>query len=259
MRTINYLLRTAVIDKMTIPFTIRIALTQEPAFFADLFQRVRKDIDRDLTRIDDEFSPFKATSLLSQFRAGDLSLLESSARFAEVFTLAQAAQVETAGYFDPHFDGDYNPTGLVKGWAINRIFDQRLRPLLRTPEIVGVSLNGGGDIMTAIKATTDFRWGVGIANPLNDSEILGKYDLANNGIATSGLSRRGEHIRRQASSLQQVTIVDESLLFADIWATAGMAAGTKTLLNLAARHQLNGVLVDEQLGVVHFSKGVSQP
>ncbi len=88
--------------------------------------------------------------------------------------------------------------------------------------------------------------------------ILGQYELRNQAIATSGISRRGEHIKRMRSSLQQVTIVSDTLVFADTWATAGMAAGTEMLLKLIAKYQLTGVLVDARRGQLHFSEGSVQ-
>lgn len=258
MKTTSYPLKTAVIDKMTIPFTVRLALNDEAPELSQLFKELISEITADLTDVDETFSPFKSTSLVTQFRAGDGSPLLTSTAFAEVFSLAQIARQETDGYFDPFFDGNYNPTGLVKGWAINQIFDQRLRPLLADPAIVGVSLNGGGDIVVAIDEQTNFRWQVGIEDPFDDTMILGQYELRNQAIATSGISRRGEHIKRMRSSLQQVTIVSDTLVFADTWATAGMAAGTEMLLKLIAKYQLTGVLVDARRGQLHFSEGSVQ-
>lgn len=258
MQSTSYPLKTAVINKMTIPFTIRIALSHEMNGFNHFFSNLIRLIVQDLTTIDREFSPFRSESLLSHFRNGDLSPLETSDRFAEVFTLSQTAKNETAGFFNPFFDSGYNPTGLVKGWAINTIFDHRLRPLLADQEIVGVSFNGGGDIITAVNSTTNFRWTVGIEDPNDDKLILGKYDLTNQGIATSGLNRRGEHISRTPSTIKQVTIISDSLVFADVWATAGMAAGTGTFNQLINTYQLSGVYVDGLQGQVPFSRGEIQ-
>lgn len=255
MKTTSYPLKTTVINKMTIPFTVRIAMNHDTHEFNQLFQKLLPEITQDLIEVDETFSPFKSTSLIAKFRTGDNSPLWTSSTFAEVYSLAQNARQETDGYFNPFFDGNYNPTGLVKGWAINKIFDQHLRPLLADPDIVGVSLNGGGDIIVAIADQTDFRWQIGIEDPSDDTMILGQYELANQAVATSGVSRRGEHIKRNISSLQQVTIVSNTLVFADAWATAGMAAGTETFLKLIPKYQLSGVLVDGQLGQLNFSNG----
>ena len=165
------------------------------------------------------------------------------------------AQGITEGYFDPHFDGKFNPTGLVKGWAIEKIFDKELLPLLNQPEIVGVSLNGGGDIKTAVTNQNGFVWNVGIENPTNSNSIIGQYALTNNGIATSGISKRSEHIKRNPSSLKQATVISDSLTEADVWATAIMAAGTQQGFDLIRKNELSGVLLDSRLGEIVFQGG----
>ena len=82
MKTTSYLLKTAVIDKMTIPFTVRLALNDEAPEISQLFQELISEITADLTDVDETFSPFTSTSLVTQFRAGDRSPLLTSPAFA---------------------------------------------------------------------------------------------------------------------------------------------------------------------------------
>ncbi len=251
----NYQLLTNVINKMNVPFTIRIAVKKQTAEVKNIFNKIIQDTKLWLETIDTEFSPFKSDSLVTKFRNGNKEIILQSDRFGEVYSLSSLAKDETEGFFNPFFDGGYNPTGLVKGWAIEKIFNQKLLLLLRQAEIVGVSLNGGGDIQTAVDPKSDFQWFVGIENPQKAETIIGQYALKNSGIATSGLSKRGEHIKRVNSSIQQVTVVADSLTEADVWATAGMAAGTDKFLQLIAKNQLSGILVDKKIGEVLFERG----
>lgn len=249
-------LLTTVINSMNIPFTIKVAISYKAKKSNNnLFKLTYRKIFDDLDNIDKVFSPFKMQSLVSKFNHGDVAPLISSKDFQTVYALSSIARDKTENYFNPFFNNQYNPTGLVKGWAIEKIFIQRLYPLLNYKEVVGVSLNGGGDIQTAVKSESLFQWQVGIEDPNKEGWIIGQYSLTNNGIATSGVNKRGEHIKRANSKLQQVTIVDNYLTIADIWATAGMAAGTHTFLHFIKRYQLSGVLIDTALGPINFEKG----
>ncbi|MGF2385374.1 FAD:protein FMN transferase [Lentilactobacillus otakiensis] len=258
MQTTQYRLQTSVINQMTIPFSIRLALKDEVPGFQQIFQEITDATEKDLIHVDQNFSTFRPDSLVSKFREGDPRPLVGSESFATVYSLAEISKDQTEGYFDPYFNGKYDPTGLVKGWAIQSIFNHRLRPLLADPAIVGVSLNGGGDIMAATDPHSGFTWDVGIEDPFDDTMIIGKYRLTDQGVATSGFNRRGEHIKRTPSTIRQVTIISDSLVAADVWATAGIAAGTATFIYLIGRHHLSGVFVDEQMGSVAFESGVMQ-
>ncbi|GAP03840.1 FAD:protein FMN transferase [Fructobacillus tropaeoli] len=246
---------THVVGKMNIPFTISVAVFEERPALQECFQQQCQKITADLDQVNAVFSPFKPDSLVSRYAAGEREVLLDSTDFQEVFLMADQANHVTEGFFDPFFKGQYDPTGIVKGWAIEKIFNQRLRPLLTDPLVAGVALNGGGDIQAAVANDSELTWMTGIENPRHPGYLIGKYPLTNAALATSGVNKRGEHIKRVASPLMQVTIVDYSLTIADTWATAGIAAGTKRFLELIKKHQLTGVLIDAKIGEISFEKG----
>lgn len=235
------------------PFTITLVVSDKDKGQV-LLETVSDQVLTDLRKIEDDFSPFKAGSMVSRFRAGEKELLLDP-DFQEVYAKSLAAQEETEGAFDPFFDGDYNPTGLVKGWAIEQVFDRHLRPLLESAVIEAVGLNGAGDMQLLTGASSDFTWQVGIEDALNPQQVVSRFSLKDGAIATSGLSKKGQHIKASSSAIDQVTIVANSLVQADIWATALMTCEETRARNLIARHRLSGLY---QIGATHhyFQHGV---
>jgi thiamine biosynthesis lipoprotein len=72
------------------------------------------------TEIDEQFSTYKKTSEISRINAGEISSEEMSEKMNEVFSLSGETKRLTNGFFDIRKpDGLYDPSGLVKGWAIN--------------------------------------------------------------------------------------------------------------------------------------------
>lgn len=93
-------------------------------------------------------------------------------------------------------------------------------------------------------------------DPQNLQVLVGAYALANGAMATSGTSKRGQHIKvAGAQDLLQVTIIDRDLTQADIWATAGIAAGWDNFKPLIKQHRLSGMAVTKSQ-VIEFDRGV---
>lgn len=257
MQTAKYYFPNQVIQRMNIPFTVKIATTDPDDIVLTQLKMATKKIDEKLAQIDRDFSPFRFDSLVSRYQRGDNSPLLDSSEFQSVYGQTVLAEQMTDEIFTPYFAGRYDPTGLVKGWAIEQIFDEFLMPLLEDSKIAGVSLNGGGDIKFATKLGSDFHWGIGIENPDNLQEIVATYYLQNGAIATSGNSKRGEHIvRKYPNYVKQVTIVSDSLVDADIWATVGVAAGLGKFTDFINEYQLSGILIDTKCLPINFSEGV---
>lgn len=103
----------------------------------------------------------------------------------------------------------------------------------------------------ATKEASSFVWKIGIENPDNLQEILAVFTAKNGAIATSGYSKRGQHIQSQ-NDIQQITFMDTSLTRADVWATAGLSMPENTLLDAIAHHQLSGLYIKQQQ--LHFFK-----
>ena len=252
----KYYFPNEVINQMNIPFTVKLATKDPDDVVKEQLKVATEKIDEWLYQVDLKFSPFRYDSLVSKFQRGDKTPLLESKNFQSVYAQSVLAEQMTDKIFTPYFAGRYDPTGLVKGWAIEKAFDKYLKPLLKDPMIAGVSLNGGGDIKFATSPQTDFRWGIGIENPDDLTEIIATYYLKNGAIATSGNSKRGEHIIRiNPNDVEQVTVISQSLVEADIWATVGVSAGIDKFSTMINEHQLSGLLIDKHRSHLNFSEG----
>ena len=65
-----------------------------------------------------QFSTYKEDSEISRINRHELSIEQASADMRTIFTLAEQTKQATDGYFDIARNGIYDPSGIVKGWAI---------------------------------------------------------------------------------------------------------------------------------------------
>jgi FAD:protein FMN transferase len=185
----------------------------------------------DLHRIDARFSTWRADSQVSRLQRGELTLAQAEADVRDVAGLCEQARQRTEGYFDAGLPGPdgvrrFDPTGLVKGWAVQRCAE-RLTAALPEHDVL---LNAGGDLALACRRTDTPAWSVAVENPLDRSQLLASLRLRTGGVATSGTAARGAHIVDPhsgcaATELASVTVIGPSLLWADVYATAAFARG----------------------------------
>jgi thiamine biosynthesis lipoprotein len=265
-----------VLSVMNIPFTIMVKpwrrtdidhqLSWAQAHLA--MQSASSQINDFLHKVDERFSPYQPHSLVSNARHGDWSALLADREFHEIYGKAALAKTLTHGAFNVYHHGEYDPTGLVKGWAIETAVARFLRPLLRPTlqtmpnsamhsPVEAVAINGGGDIQAEVSQHSDFAWRVGVEDPRDISRLIWRYDLHNGGVATSGFSKRGIHITHTQTDevLQQLTIISESVEDADMWATAGISSGLHSWMSLAQEHSLNAIAVRTNGDILYFING----
>ncbi|MEV5313766.1 FAD:protein FMN transferase [Streptomyces sp. NPDC052610] len=184
-----------------------------------------------LHRADAVFSTYREDSQLSRLARGELTVEECDPEVAEVLALGAEAERMTDGWFSTTYQGRLDPTGIVKGWAV-----ERAARVLALAGASGVSVNGGGDVQLLGAPGAERPWRVGVADPLRPGGLAavvsasGTTELA---VATSGTAERGAHIvdprtRRSAvTDLLAVTVVAPHLTWADAWATAAFAMGAR--------------------------------
>ena len=176
-----------------------------------------------LRKVDQLFSTWCEDSELMRLRRGELDGAQAHPWHEEVALLCAEAQRRTGGLFTPSYPGagGYDPTGLVKGWAV----EKAAAHLANVPGI-SFCLNAGGDLVAgAGLAARPTPWRVGIEDPARPGSIAASLDLAHGGLATSGTAARGRHIADPRSGgavgrTGSVTVWGPSLLWADVWATA---------------------------------------
>ncbi|MFI0895666.1 FAD:protein FMN transferase [Streptomyces sp. NPDC020983] len=213
--------------------TVRVVRTMGTVFSLDVrgpaTERVGAALDAAgawLEHVDEVFSTYRPQSQISRLAAGTLALSRCSPEVWEVMRLCEAAERRTRGYFSARYAGGpgFDPTGLVKGWAV-----ERAAAMLAASGADAVCVNGGGDVQTH-----GGPWRIGLAHPLVRGALAGVV-LAPPGaslaVATSGAAERGPHIldprtgRPPAEPPASLTVVSRSLTDADVHATAGYAMG----------------------------------
>lgn len=176
----------------------------------------------ELHRIDAVFSTYRADSDICRIRRGELCVPAADPMVREVFSLCEQALIATDGWFDIKLPGGPDPSGLVKGWAIERVLDR----LSQLPD-VDVCVNIAGDV--AVR-TSGLPFVAGIENPRDRSVLITAVSLRSGGLATSGTAARGAHIvnprtGRAAIGPTSISVMGPSLLWADVHATAAFAQG----------------------------------
>ena len=182
-----------------------------------------------LHRVDAVFSTYRADSDISRIQRGELTVANADPEVDAVLELCARAATATAGAFTAMPHGRLDPTGLVKGWAV-----ERASRLLEARGAVNHAVNGGGDVQLAGGATPGRPWVVGISDPGNRSRILSTVTGRNFAVATSGIAERGSHIRdpftgRPAVALASATVVGDRLSLADAYATAAFVLGQQAI------------------------------
>jgi len=200
----------------------------------------------DLDEIEGIFSPFRETSQVRRIAAGELSLADADPRVRVVTQACTTWRERTDGLFDPWWKGWFDPTGYVKGWAIESVAETYLAPLLGLSQAVGIS--AGGDVWLRTLDGADWSWQIGIADPHQRGAIIATLSLANGAVATSGTAERGLHIidprtGTPASSIASASVIADSLVTADMWATTAVVAGFEDLSWISTAQVRSGLLV----------------
>ena len=173
-----------------------------------------------LARVDAVFSPFRADSEVSRLARGELALVDAPPLVLEVFDRCEGLRAETGGSFDAHASGRFDPSGLVKGWAVDRA-----ARLLERAGARRFCINAGGDVLAR-----GGPWRVGIRHPHDPRSLAAVVSISDAAVATSGAYERGEHILdphrgRPPRGVLSVTVVGPALATADAYATAAFAMG----------------------------------
>ena len=183
------------------------------------------EAERWLRHVDATFSTYREDSTISRLARGDVRRADCSAEVRAVLAECERLEQVTGGYFTMRPGGRLDPSGLVKGWAIERASD-----LLRDAGSQNHCVNGGGDVQCAGEAAPGQPWRVGIAHPLRPGELAAVAVGRGLAVATSGLYERGAHIvdpvgGRVPTDLAGLTVVGTRLAETDAFATAAFAMG----------------------------------
>ena len=196
-----------------------------------------------LHQADAVFSTWNPASPVSRLRRGEVTLGMLPADVTEVLTLCQAAGEASGGWFDPWaLPGGFDPTGLVKGWAV-----ERAAGVLHRAGIDAALVNGGGDLTVFGSPAPGRRWRVGIRHPWR-ADGLAAVVQPRAAVATSADYERGAHLLnpftgRPATGVASATVTGPSLALADALATAVAAGADQALSAVGALDGYEGYLI----------------
>ena len=183
--------------------------------------------------VDEVFSPYRADSDVSRLADGSVAVADCAPEVAEVIAACAAAAERSGGYFTGSPGGRFNPSGYVKGWAV-----ERAAALVSRAGSASHLVNGGGDVQCvggrprSGSAGPAEPWRVGVADPLRPGGLALVVAVADGAVATSGVAERGAHIvnphtGQPAAGLASITVAGPSLALADAYATAAFAMGPR--------------------------------
>ena len=241
--------KTYVLKRMNMPFTIAFVRDSFDEILIDALNQIVYEIDKYLQNVEEKFSPFLSESLVSRHTDLGEELQDDffDIEYQEVYSRSIIAKKETQGLFNPFFDGKYNPTGFVKGWAIENAFMKYIKPLIYNNIIEAGAINGAGDIQVGTRLDNNFSWEIGIENPEDKGKIIAKYSIKNGAVATSGLSKKGQHIKSDNDiNHVQVTVVGTYLSDVDVLATAGVVSDEKIWSEIVESKLLTGILLTKE-------------
>ena len=226
----------------------------------EVTQELFEEVFAYFTYVDEMFSTYKKDSEISAINEGKKKPSEWSDDVKRVFALAEETKQATNGYFDivtP--DGSYDPSGLVKGWAI-----YNAAQLLRNRGVSNFYIEIAGDIEAAGHSALGKPWSIGVQNPFDKKrEIVKAIHLSNKGVATSGLYARGQHIYNPhkkstvETNVVSLTVIGPNIYEADRFATAAFAMERKGIEFIEDLDGFEGYAIDTK-GMATFTSGFNQ-
>lgn len=232
---------------MGMPITIEIVDSVDKTVFSTVFDY--------FVSIDKTFSTYKKDSEISRLNRGALLQSHLSSDVREILQLAEDTKIETNGYFDIRTKERIDPSGIVKGWAV---FNAAM--MLKKSGYKNFFIDAGGDIQVSGKNNKKKSWTVGIRHPFSPDEIIKVLAIDDEGVATSGVYNRGQHIynphrkNRAITDIVSMTVIGSNIYDADRFATAAFAMGKKGIAFIQTLPKFEGYMIDNN-GLATYTGG----
>lgn len=183
------------------------------------------DVFEWLRLIDQTFSTYREDSEISRLDRGELEPQDASPDVLAVLARCDELRDDTRGYFDARAGGRLDPSGLVKGWSVDRAAE-----ILERAGARRFAVYAGGDVIVRGRPEAGKQWRVGIRHPRRADRLAAVVEASDLAIATSGGYARGDHVLdphtgRPPVGLLSVTVTGPDLATADAYATAAFAMG----------------------------------
>jgi thiamine biosynthesis lipoprotein len=182
-----------------------------------------------LRQVDRVFSTYRSDSAISRLGRGELEVDACPPEVVEVLALGRAAEAQSGGAFSVTLPTDggprLDPSGVVKGWAA-----ERASRFLVALDDTDFCLSAGGDVVCHTASAARAPWRIGIEHPHDPTSVIAVVPVRSGAVATSGTAHRGAHLvdprtGRAPEGVASVTVVADSLAWADMDATAAYVHG----------------------------------
>lgn len=202
-----------------------------------------------LHHVDQTFSPYMIDSPISRLGLGEATLNDVSEEVRDVLRLCEFYRTETDGVFDPFSvpapnGSNLDPSGLVKGWAIEKSAN-----ILEDNGCRNFCVNAGGDIVLRGRTNDTTPWQVGIRHPSEPGALATVIETSGPiAIATSATYERGAHIidtrtGEPTIAVASSTVIGPDLIAADVYATTVFLMGLDGLAWIEDRDGYDAYLI----------------
>lgn len=225
---------------MGMPITVEIVDAKNPTTIDSVFDY--------LHQVDARFSTYKDCSEISAFNRGEILPAKLSAEMKEVLQLSAITRDQSKGYFEIRkADGTLDPSGIVKGWAINNA-----AKIIRRFGHADFFIEAGGDVQSGGQNEEGREWRIGIRSPFHSDEIIKVVTPRGQGVATSGTYVRGQHIYNPheptipIEDIVSISVIGPDILEADRFATSAFAMGAQGIYFIESLPGFEGYMVNAQ-------------
>jgi thiamine biosynthesis lipoprotein len=212
-----------------------------------------------LHHVDATFSTYRHDSPISCLARGERSLADAGDEIAHVLRQCETIREDSSGAFDafavPAPNGTtLDPSGLVKGWAI-----EEAARLLEAHALGSFCINAGGDVALRGRPVPESAWRVGIRHPEGAERLAAVLDVVGPiAVATSATYARGAHIidprtEQPTTEVASVTVIGLDLGLVDAYATAVFVMGLDGLDWLSLHPGFDGLII------THDGEAISTP
>jgi thiamine biosynthesis lipoprotein len=203
-----------------------------------------------LHHVDASFSPYREDSEITRLARGSLTADDAADEVIAVLRRCEEFRAETDGVFDvfavPAPNGTtLDPSGYVKGWAI-----ERAAGLLGDHGLANFCINAGGDVVVRGQPLPDPVWRVGVRDPDDQWGLAEVIECAGPlAVATSATYERGAHIvdprtGEAVTDLASATVVGPDLGVTDAYATTLFVLGLDGLAWIDQREGYEALVID---------------
>jgi FAD:protein FMN transferase len=175
--------------------------------------------------VDATFSTYRLDSAISRLNAGTLALGDAAREVREVLERCEGLRARTRGCFDVRARGELDPSGFVKGWAVDAV-----AAMLWEAGARNLCVHAGGDVCVRGERAAGRPWRVGIQHPWQRDRVAAVLRTRGLAVATSGTYERGPHVvdprtGHAPEGVASVTVLGPDLGTADAYSTAAFAMG----------------------------------